>query len=149
MVLTLIDITSIKRAEARFRVAVEAAPNAMLMVNHHANYTRQFADRTIFRLVRATNCSGRPLECLLSPESRNPSHATRRTVGTVRPLLAGRGSCDLYGLRQRRQSLPLEMGLRPVEMDQETFAMLSLVDISKRKDSVEAACEKVKNDSNE
>ncbi len=138
VVLTLIDITSLKRAEARFRVAVEAAPNAMVMINQHGQITLANSQAEQYFGYARDELMNQPLELLLAPESRDVAtrYSQEQWEQTASRWLGE--ECDLYGLRNDGSRFALELGLRRVEMDDEVYVMISLVDISIRKESVEA-----------
>jgi PAS domain S-box-containing protein len=127
------DVTERKQAEERFRMAVEAAPAAMLMVDQHGTIvltnalTEQVLGYTRDEII------GRPLDRLVPPRfrERHPeyrkgffSEPRQRTMG------AGR---DLYALRKDGSELPVEIGLSPIHTHEGTFVLAAVTDITERK----------------
>ncbi len=125
-------------AEQRFRLVVEAAPNAMIMVNRGGEIIMVNAQaERVFGYSRA-ELLGRPVEMLVPPRIRG-HHAGLREAFTVdpqvRPMGAGR---DLFGLKKDGSEFPVEIGLNPIAMDGEMMVLSAIVDISERK-AAEAA----------
>jgi PAS domain S-box-containing protein len=130
---SIIDITERKRAEERFRLAVEAAPNAMIMVNQEGKIT--------LANTQAENLFGYPREELfgntiemLVPERFRGNHPGYRdqffTAPKTRSMGAGR---DLFGLRKDGNEIPIEIGLNPITTSEGTFVLASIIDITERK----------------
>ncbi len=127
------NITERKRAEERFRLVVEAAPNAMLLVDQ---------DRRITLVNRKTehlfgydrhDLVGQPVECLV-PEGfrgRHPSHV-HDFFGNPRARAMGAGR-ELFGRRKDLTEVPIEIGLNPLETIDGTFTLASVIDITERK----------------
>jgi PAS domain S-box-containing protein len=130
---SIIDVTERKRAEERFRIAVEAAPNAMLMIDQQRAITlvnRKAED--LFDYAR-DEMLGQPIEMLV-PEryrAKHPGHvAAFLHQPRSRPMGAGR---DLYGRRRDGTEVPIEIGLTPIETQDGTFTLASIIDITERK----------------
>jgi PAS domain S-box-containing protein len=127
------DITERKRAEERFRLVVEAAPSAMLMVGEDGliNLVNQQAEH-LFGYERE-QLLGQPVEMLV-PEryrSRHPGHRQLFAQHpTTRSMGAGR---DLYGLRKDGSEVPIEIGLNPIQTNEGAFVLASIIDITERK----------------
>ncbi|MFW6010863.1 MAG: hybrid sensor histidine kinase/response regulator, partial [Gemmatimonadota bacterium] len=130
---SIVDITERRRAEARFRAAVESAPAGMVMVDRSGRIV--LVNREVERLFGYSReeLIGESIE-LLVPErfrARHPGFREhffqdpdRRAMG------AGR---DLYGLRKDGTEIPVEIGLNPIETEEGLFVLSSIVDISARK----------------
>lgn len=126
------DRTRQHEHEERFRVAVEAAPNALVMVG---------ADGVILLVNRQTErlfgygreeLVGRSVEVLVPERFRAHHPASRRRFGAspqARPMGAGR---DLFGLRKDGTEVPVEIGLNPIRMEQGEFVLAAIVDITER-----------------
>jgi|GEM_PF-1948423 len=127
------DISNTKLEEERFRLAVEAAPNAMIMINQHGfivlvnseaetmfGYTRdELVSQPIHQLVPASMRSLHNLHMqnyLENPDRRN----------------MGQGYEDLQGQRKNGDRFPIEVGLTPINIDAEVYVISSIVDISER-----------------
>jgi PAS domain S-box-containing protein len=140
----IVDISSRKRLEERFRRVVEAAPSAMVMINRSGliEMVNTQAER-VFGYDRA-ELLGQPIEILV-PERFRHGHSGLRgaffAAPQSRPMGAGR---DLYGLRQDGSEFPVEIGLNPIETDEGPMVLSAIVDISDRKqkeDRIQAALE--------
>lgn len=132
---SIVDITERKRLEHRFKQAVEAAPNAIVMVN---------SEGTILMVNLQTEKSfgysrqemvGQPVELLL-PERFRGGHASFRnaffSTPKSRPMGAGR---DLFALRKDGSEFPVEIGLGVIDDDNGTIILSSIIDITERKNA--------------
>jgi PAS domain S-box-containing protein len=119
--------------ERRFRLVVEAAPNAMVMVDPAGKIAmvNTQAER-VFGYSR-TELVGQPVEILV-PERFRSHHPELRTAFFTdprpRPMGAGR---DLYGLKKDGSEFPVEIGLNPIETAEGTMVLSAIVDITARK----------------
>ncbi|PYT03541.1 MAG: hypothetical protein DMF65_04015, partial [Acidobacteria bacterium] len=117
---------------------LEAAPNAMLIVDERGRVTlaNTQAER-LFGYDRAELLE-QPVENLI-PERYRGAHPGLRAGffghPASRPMGAGR---DLYGLRKDGREVPVEIGLNPVRIDESTFVLASVIDITERKRAEEA-----------
>ena len=119
--------------EERFRRVVEAAPNAMIMVNQQGQITlaNQQAEKT-FGYPRE-ELLGCPVEMLV-PERVRPSlrdlwHDYLSDPDT-RPMGAGQ---ELFGRRKDGSEVPVEIGLSPIHTSKGLLVLASIVDITERK----------------
>lgn len=132
-VLVVHDVTERRRAEERFRVAVEAAPNAMIMVDADGKMT--LVNTQTERLFGYTRDEliGQPIEKLV-PERFRAHHGNYRSVffanSAARPMGSGR---DLFGLRRDGSEFPIEIGLNPIETSEGLFVLSAIADITERK----------------
>ena len=128
----IIDITERKRAEERLRRVVEAAPNAMLMVDAKGgivlvnSQTEKLFGYTRDELLKL------PIEALLPQRFRG--HHERYRQGffaqpDTRAMGAGR---DLFGLRKDGIEVPIEIGLNPLQTEEGAFVLASVIDITER-----------------
>ncbi len=127
------DISQRKLADERFRLVVEAAPNAMLMVDRDRRITLvNRSAEALFDYSRA-ELIGQPLE-LLVPQRFRDRHpdlvADFFAAPQARAMGAGR---ELYGLRKDGSEVPIEIGLNPIETPQGLFTLASIIDITERK----------------
>ncbi|HWE98923.1 MAG TPA: PAS domain S-box protein [Caulobacteraceae bacterium] len=133
----IVDISSRKRLEERFRRVVEAAPNAMVMVGPTGQIEMVNAQaENLFGYERAEMLSQR-IEFLV-PERFRGHHPSLRGAffkdPHSRPMGAGR---DLYGLRKDGSEFAVEIGLNPIETDEGPMVLSAIVDISDRKQKEE------------
>lgn len=127
------DMTERKRLEERFRRVVEAAPNAMVMVNARGRIEMVNAQAEKLFDYDRTEMLGRTVEILV-PESFRHGHPEMRAMyfsdPQSRPMGAGR---DLFGRRKNGSEFPVEIGLNPIETEDGVMVLSSIVDISDRK----------------
>ena len=135
-----LDITKRKRAEEQFRLLVESAPNAMIMVDTEGRITLVNAQaEAVFGYARE-ELLGHPIEMLV-PERLRSHHAGDRHGyfgdARARPMGAGR---ELFGRRKYGSEVPVEIGLNPIHTSEGLFVLASIIDISERKQAeLEAA----------
>jgi PAS domain S-box-containing protein len=130
---SVVDISARKRAEARFRVVVEASPNGIVMVDHAG--TIVLVNRETERLFgyAREELLGKPIEMLVPHDARQRHPAYRAGFfqqPQSRAMGAGR---DLFGRRKDGAEIRVEIGLSPIEMDDGVFVLASVVDIDARK----------------
>jgi PAS domain S-box-containing protein len=133
----IVDISARKRLEERFRRVVEAAPNAMVMINASGRIEMVNAQaEQVFGHARQ-EMLGQPVEMLV-PQRFRADHPGLRSFFFVdpraRPMGAGR---DLFGLRKDGSEFPVEIGLNPIETDEGPMVLSAIVDISDRKQKEE------------
>jgi PAS domain S-box-containing protein len=125
-------------AERRFRQVVEAAPNAMVMINSAGEIVMVNAQaERVFGYPRA-ELLGQSVEILVPERFRSHHPGLRATFfadPNPRPMGAGR---DLYGLRKDGSEFPIETGLNPVETDEGPMVLSAIVDITERKAAEQA-----------
>src|SRR2546421_4645768 len=122
-----------RRAEARVRVVVEAAPSGMGLVDRAGKIV--LVDREAERLFGYTReeMLSQPIEHLV-PERFRRGHPVFRTDFFANPQTRAMGAGrELYGLRQDGVEIPVEIGLNPIETDEGFFVLASVVDITARK----------------
>ncbi|HSH87658.1 MAG TPA: PAS domain S-box protein [Methylophilus sp.] len=126
------DISARKRMDERFRQVVEAAPNAMVMVNKSGiiEMVNTQAER-IFGYSR-TELLGQLIDILL-PERFHQQHPHHRAsfFSDLSPRAMGTGR-DLYGRRKDGSEFPVEVGLNPIETDDGVKVLSAITDISAR-----------------
>jgi PAS domain S-box-containing protein len=132
------DITERRRAQQRFSIAVEAAPNAMILVNQDGRillanaHTEQLFGYTRQELL------GQSIEMLV-PKRARQAHSRLRAEfvqqPSTRPMGAGR---DLYGRRKDGTEVPIEIGLNPIETLDGLGVLAAVVDITARKRTEQA-----------
>ena len=135
---SFMEITQQRRAEERFRLAVEAAPSGMIMADSEGRIILLNAyTEKLFGYGR-DELTGQKLEMLV-PERFRGKHSGLRagyiTQPTIRPMGVGR---DLFALRKDGSEFPVEIGLSPIATDQGTMVLAAIVDITERKQSEEA-----------
>src|SRR5208282_3130618 len=118
--------------ERRFRQVVEAAPNAMVMIDRTGKIAMVNTEaERVFGYARA-ELVGQPVEMLVPERFRGHHPELRKTFFAdpqPRPMGAGR---DLYGLRKDGSEFPIEIGLNPIETGEGTMVLSAIIDITAR-----------------
>jgi two-component system, LuxR family, sensor kinase FixL len=124
--------------ERRFRQVVEAAPNAMVMINRVGEIVMVNAQaERVFGYSRA-ELLGQPVEMLV-PERFRGHHPGLREAFFADPRARAMGAGrDLYGLKKDGTEFPVEIGLNPIETEEGAMVLSAIVDITERK-AAEAA----------
>jgi PAS domain S-box-containing protein len=126
-----------RRADRRFRLVIEAAPDGMLMVGPDGAIVLANAQLEKLFGYRKEEMLGQAVEMLL-PERNRAQHPLHRTrfFGSpeIRPMGAGR---DLFGRRKDGTEFPVQVGLSPVRTDTGHFVLASVIDISDRKQALD------------
>lgn len=127
------DITARKRAEAQFRLVVEAAPHAIILVGQDSTIRLVNTwTEAVFGYSRE-ELLGQAIEMLVPGSFRAQHRRDRETflsAPITRPMGVGR---DLFGLRKDGRQVPLEIGLTPIDTPEGTLVLASVIDITERK----------------
>jgi PAS domain S-box-containing protein len=128
------DITRSRGAEDhRFRLVVEAAPNAMIMVDAHGRITLINSETTRLFGYERMELLGQSVDILV-PERFRKTHEGDRDrffrAPTARAMGAGR---DLFGVRKDGTEMPIEIGLNPIGDPEGRSVLVSIIDITERK----------------
>ena len=130
---SIIDISERKKAEERFRLVVESAPNAMLLVNNEGSITLvNNQTEKLFGYDR-NELIGSRLEKLI-PERFRSVHPGHRSLFFQKPQTRSMGAGrDLFGLRKDGTEVQVEIGLNPIETIDGHMVLASIIDITERK----------------
>jgi len=119
--------------DQRFRLIVEAAPNAIVMIDLDGEIVMVNAQaERVFGYAQA-ELVGQPVEMLVPERFRGRHPELRKTFFAdpqPRPMGAGR---DLRGLRKDGCEFPIEIGLNPIETHEGPMVLSAIVDITARK----------------
>jgi PAS domain S-box-containing protein len=121
------------RGDDRFRLAVDASPAAMVMVD--ANGLIEFANAETERMFgyAVFELIGQSIDILVPSRSRDSHAGLLRGFfanRSARPMGSGR---DLYGARKDGREFPVEIALTPIEAESGPIALATIVDITARR----------------
>ncbi len=128
------DVTERKRAEARFRGLVEAAPDAMVILDDEGRIELVNAQTLALFGYDRDELVGQLVEVMIPARFRAKHPAHRRGYGVnpkVRPM--GGAGLELLGLRKDGTEFPVEISLGPLETDQGLTISASIRDVTQRK----------------
>ncbi|PKM25310.1 MAG: hybrid sensor histidine kinase/response regulator [Gammaproteobacteria bacterium HGW-Gammaproteobacteria-13] len=131
--INLIDLRARKGAEERFRLVVEASPNAIVLVDNKgciAMVNRQ--TEQLFGYGREALLA-QPVEILL-PTALRGSHVPMRQGYQKSPEPRRMGNNrELFGQHRDGRQIPLEVGLSPISGGEGALVQAVIIDISERK----------------
>jgi PAS domain S-box-containing protein len=128
-----VDVTDFKQAQERFRLVVEASPAAMVMMDSKGKIVLvNSRTEKLFGYGRQ-ELMGQSVEILVPESFRESPQSPRNNFflqGKTRPM----GTVgDSYGRRKDGSQFPVEIGLDPIETEEGSCVLASIVDVTERK----------------
>lgn len=127
------DITDRKLADQKFRGLLEAAPDAMVVVDQNGRIVLINAQTETLLGYEREELIGEPIELLVPERFRkaHPAHrASYQSGPKTRPMGAG---LDLFARRKDGSDLPVEISLNPVQTEEGTLVTAAIRDMTERK----------------
>jgi PAS domain S-box-containing protein len=127
-----------KLAEEKFRLAVEACPNGMVMVDSGGLIVLANAETERLFGYSRQELIGQSVDVLVPFRARQ-GHPQFRSHFSAHPRTRRMGEGrDLSGLRKDGTEFPVEVGLNPIETSEGLMVLSVIVDISERKAAEQA-----------
>ena len=134
---SIVDISARVRADALFRLVVEAAPCAIVMVGRDGRIQLINARTEDLFGYSRDELIGQPIDLLL-PDRHQARHRAQVeaffAAGQARAVGAGG---ELYGRRKDGSEVPIEIGLNPIDAPEGPATLASIIDITERKRSID------------
>ncbi len=128
------DVTRRRRVEEKFRGLLEAAPDAIVIVDRTGRIVLANAQaERLFGYSRA-ELIGQPVE-LLVPDSYRGGHVAHREsyFAAPRPRAMGTG-LELEAVRKDGSRFPVEISLSPLETEEGTLVSSAIRDVTRRRE---------------
>jgi PAS domain S-box-containing protein len=127
------EITERKRTEERFRLIVESAPNAIVVVDADGRVVLVNSQCERLFGYRRRELVGRSVEMLIPERFRQEYarlRAAYRAAPSASPVGAGR---ELRGRHRDGTEIPVEIGLTPMQTGEGLVVLCAVVDVTERK----------------
>jgi PAS domain S-box-containing protein len=130
-----IDITERKQAEQKFRLAVEASPSGIVLVDREGRIVLVNAHVEELFGYRREELVGKLVDILV-PERFRGIHPAHRAKFLAKPeaVVIGAGR-ELFARRKDGTEFPVEIGLNPIETADGIVVLAAVADITARKEA--------------
>jgi diguanylate cyclase (GGDEF)-like protein/PAS domain S-box-containing protein len=120
-------------AQEQFRIAVESAPNGLLIVDQEGNIALVNAHiEQLFGYGR-DELMGQPVEILVPERFRSKQPGQQDSLFTSPSEKWMGRTRELYGLRKEDTEFPVEIGLNPIHTPKGKGVLVAVVDVTERK----------------
>lgn len=132
---TMSDITTLKKGEEKFRNLLEAAPDAVVIVDKRGIIKLVNVQTELLFEYKREELLEQQLEILI-PERYRKEHPHYRNDFFKTPRTRGMGvGLELYGLKKSGIEFPVEISLSPLETEDGMLVSAAIRDITERKES--------------
>lgn len=136
------DITRMRQADRRLRLAVEASPSGVIAVDLAGNMVLVNAEAERLFGYPRSELLGRPIEMLLPARFRTEHpHLRKHYFEHPQARRMGGDGRALVGMRKDGTEFPLDVGLSPLETEEGPLVLSAIVDrteLQKSRDALEA-----------
>ncbi len=129
----LVDVSERKFAEERFRILVEAAPTAMLVLDASGRIVLANRQAELIFGYDSAELIGMPLEVLVPRPGAEAAAAVPSSFAATPPALIPGMGHELPAIRKGGAVLAVAMTLSQVELSQGASVLVSITDITARK----------------
>jgi len=127
------DVTDRKKSEQSFKDLLEAAPDAMVILNHQGGIVLVNSQTERLFGYPRSELLEEPVEMLL-PERYREKHSAHREGFFANPHVRSMGGgLELHGIRRNGTEFPVEISLSPIETAEGLLVISAIRDITERK----------------
>jgi PAS domain S-box-containing protein len=134
----VLDITERKRAEEKFRIAVEASPNAIMMMDHQGGIVLANPQAEKLFGYSREELLGQWITSLVPERFRNPDPVAWMNFPGLLEARLPEGGQQLFGLHKDGTEVPVEFGVTPIDTAEGPMTLVTIIDVSERIRSAES-----------